>query len=1040
MNKSHFQFAWKVYIISTAFQFIYGQNFFSNNDILHLSLNKASSSHLSVNNEPHSEYFQQQVNYTISVTLNDQEHSLKGFETIEYINHSPDTLKYIYFHLWPNAYKNHSTCLAQQFLQLEKKDFYFSKPQERGYIDSLKFFVNNIPAKFLINKDTIDLGILYLNKPLPPQQSIIISTPFYVKIPDAKFSRLGHYKNAYYITQWYPKPAVYDRFGWHPMPYLHNGEFYSEFGNYDVSITLPENYVLAATGNRLADEKETNFLFERINLTKKIIEKNKDTIISNQFPESSHEYKTVRFVESNIHDFAWFADKRFLILNDEIEIFESKKRVKTWLYFTPANLNLWKDALEYINEATLFYSYYVGDYPYNNISAVDGATAAGGGMEYPTITLINQSSSPQQLEETIVHEVGHNWFYGILGTNERDYPAMDEGVNSFYEMRYLYKKYPHLKLSEMFGLKTNKKLMGLEKLPQRKYYEWAYLTLATHNADLPILQHSTKYTELNYGGIVYAKTALVMEYLKNYFGEDLFDEAMAFYFKSFRFKHPYPQDLKILLDYFGGGDNIPLIEQLILTNKKIDYQLVRIKKNQNNVYEITLKNKGAITAPVVIQALKNNTIISEIWKNNITDKETFSFPPLNVDYFRIDYNEITPDINRRNNTIRTSGIFKKVEPLQFNLIWKVDDFYRTQFHYSPVVGWNYNDGYLLGAALYNYGVFPKKIEGFIAPLYAFKSNTYAGSGDIYINLFPNKLFKILQLGIAGKTYSYWYSKNHLTQEINSLQYLKIEPYLNAQFKQKHPLKHQRHLLNIRTVWITNRNQLHPLLPSSHQSFNWINEYAYTFHHKNTITPYKTIIQLQHNDAFLKSMLTFSGKIYTTVKKYFEYRIFFGKFLYGNTLQKSPYAFRPSGYSNTQDYMMDDYYLGRFQGDNIYRQQFSETEGNMKTWTALGYSTNWMGAVNLYSPAIKGFRIFADLVVSDQKYLDAKTNTYKKILFDAGICLKLGESGGIYLPLLMSNVLKDNLQLNGFNQWYHIIRYSLNIKRINPRFEITQFIE
>ncbi|MCX7728484.1 MAG: M1 family metallopeptidase [Bacteroidia bacterium] len=988
-----------------------------------------------------SEYFQQQVNYTITITLNDNTHTLHGFETIEYINHSHDTLKYIYFHLWPNAYKNHQTCLAQQFLQLGEKDFYFSKPEERGYIDSLNFQVNHQPAKFVVDQDTIDIGILYLNKPLFPNQSVIITTPFFVKIPSAKFSRLGHLGNAYYITQWYPKPAVYDRYGWHPMPYLHNGEFYSEFGNFDVSISVPENYVVAATGNRLADEKEEKFLQQKIHLTKHIIEHPSDTILKNDFPESAKEYKTVRFVESNVHDFAWFADKRFLILNDEIELFESKKKIKTYLYFTPANLHLWKNGLEYINEATLFYSYFVGDYPYNYVSAVDGSTAAGGGMEYPTITLINQSSTAKQLEETIVHEVGHNWFYGILGSNERDYPAMDEGINSFYEMRYLYKKYPDLKLSEILGIQPNKKFLGIEKLPQRKYYEYAYLLLATHNADKPLLDKSYKYTEFNYGGIVYSKTAIELEYLKNFLGEELFDEAMAFYFKTFKFKHPYPQDLKILMDYFEGGNYLlPLLENITMTNKKIDYKISHVRKNENTVYEVTIKNKGDFTAPVVIQAIKDNKVIAEIWKKNIDKKETFSFPPLNADYFRIDYNEIMPEVNRRNNTIRTSGLFKKIEPLQVNFGWRIDDPYKTQIHFSPLIGWNYNDGTMLGMAWYNHGLFPKKIEGFVAPMYAFKSNTFVGSGDVYFNFFPNKIFKILQTGIASKTYSWWYSKNNWTNENLFEQYLKLEPYIQFQLKQKNPLNHIRHLFAIRSVWLSNRAPLQALYFSNNKNFSWINEYTYTFQKNSTITPFTAQWQMQHNDLFGKLSFIYSGKIYTHPKHYFEYRLFAGTFLFGNTINQSPYAFRPSGYSNTQDYMMDYYYLGRFQGDAFYRQQFFEKEGGLKTWTSLGYTTNWLASASIYSPFFKGFRLFADAVVSDQEYIHYQTGEKSKLLLDAGIQFSISGFINIYFPVLMSRVLKDNLQLNGFSQWYNQIRYSIRLNRINPRFELTQYIE
>lgn len=984
------------------------------------------------------EYFQQQVNYTITVTLNDSAHVLRGFETIEYINHSPDTLKFIYFHLWPNAYKNNNTCLAKQFLQLGEKDFYFSKPEERGFIDSLNFKVNDKLAKFIINKDTIDIGILYLNEPLLPQQSIIIKTPFYVKIPSAKFSRLGHSGHAYYITQWYPKPAVYDWEKWHPIPYLHNGEFYSEFGNFDVSITLPKNYVVASTGNRMSSDDE-EFIRQKIIATKKILERKTDTVLTNTFPASDKEYKTVRFVESNVHDFAWFADKRFLVLKDEITLFDSKKKVNTYLYFTPRNLPLWKNALEYINEATLFYSYYVGDYPYNNVSAVDGSTAAGGGMEYPTITLINQSNTPKELEETIVHEVGHNWFYGILASNERDYPAMDEGINSFYEMRYLNKKYPDLKLIEVLGLNPEKKLLGVQKISQRKYYEYAYLILATHNADLPILEKSTEYTELNYGGIVYSKPVVVMNYLKNFIGEDLFDEAMAFYFKTFKFKHPQPKDFSMLLNYFEGGNFMPLLKDISYTNKKIDYKISRIKKH-DSIYELTIKNKGQMTVPVVIQAIKNNRIVAEIWKNNIHRKETFSFPPTDADYFRIDYNEIMPELNRRNNTIKTHGWFKKAEPLQLNLLWRVDDPYKTQLHYFPITGWNFNDGNMLGMALYNYNIFPKKIEGFIAPMYSFKSRSLVWSGDVYMNIFPERLLKIIQLGMASKSYSYWYSENTYTGEKNFEQYVKVEPYINFEFKQKKPIQHRRHLINLRSVLLTNKYLTTPVWPSNNSYFSWINEYTYTFEVKTSITPYRFQIQLQHNDLFAKIFFNYSGKIFVSQKKYFEYNLFSGAFLYGSNLNKSPYAFRPSGYSNTQDYMFDNYYTGRFQGDNFYRQQFFEKEGGLKVWTALGYNTHQMSSLSLYTPSFKGFRLFTDMVYTGDKFYRTSSASYTQVLYDAGIQFSIANIVNVYFPVLMSSVLKDNLQLNGFDQWYNRIRYSIHIHRINPRFEATKFIE
>jgi hypothetical protein len=203
-------------------------------------------------------YFQQQVNYTIDVTLNDVQNTLDGFEIINYTNNSPDTLRYIWFHLWPNAYKNDRTAFSEQLLKIGITNFYFSEENKRGYINRLDFKVNGITANLEDDSQYIDVVKLILPAPLLPGKTIKISTPFHEKIP-YNFSRGGYVDHTYQITQWYPKPAVYDSKGWHPIPYLDQGEFYSEFGNFQVQITVPENYIIAATGE-LQNEDEAKWL------------------------------------------------------------------------------------------------------------------------------------------------------------------------------------------------------------------------------------------------------------------------------------------------------------------------------------------------------------------------------------------------------------------------------------------------------------------------------------------------------------------------------------------------------------------------------------------------------------------------------------------------------------------------------------------------------------------------------------------------------------------------------------------------------------
>ncbi len=205
------------------------------------------------------EYFQQEVHYKIDVTLNDRKHALDGFERIDYINHSPDTLGFLYFHLWPNAYSDNQTALARQLMSMNGKEKLFNDPELMGSIDSLDFVVNGNPVQWHLLPGASDICKIILNDPLKPGDTLRITTPFHVKIPKGVTSRLGHIGESYQISQWYPKPAVYDQSGWHPMSYLDQAEFYSEFGSFDVSITLPVNYVVGATGN-LQNEQEKKLL------------------------------------------------------------------------------------------------------------------------------------------------------------------------------------------------------------------------------------------------------------------------------------------------------------------------------------------------------------------------------------------------------------------------------------------------------------------------------------------------------------------------------------------------------------------------------------------------------------------------------------------------------------------------------------------------------------------------------------------------------------------------------------------------------------
>ncbi len=484
-------------------------------------------------------YWQQEVNYTIAVTLNDTEHTLDGYVKMDYHNNSPDTLRFIWIHLWPNAYKNDRTAFSDQSLDNGSTRFYFSNAQQRGYINRLEYKVDGSTATIADHPQHQDIIQLLLPTPLVPGSSVRIETPFHVKIPD-NFSRSGHKEQAYLITQWYPKPAVYDRKGWHPMPYLDQGEFYSEFGSYTVQITLPKNYIVATTGQLISNTPGAGVpaLPPPTAKTKKPTPFLAPEKKSGDFPPSDAQTTTLVYQADRVHDFAWFADKRYRTKKDTMQL-PSGKIVALTVCYLPAHEATWVNAIPCIKKTILTRSQWLGEYPYPVCTVVEAEMGFGGGMEYPAITSIAPMSSAAQLEQTIEHEVGHNWNYGILASNERDHPWLDEGVNSFYDNRYFNKTRQPNGVATVPGAKTS---WLRNKMPE-DLNGLLLETMIGLKKDQPIDSHSEAFTALSYNLIAYTKAAQWLRVVQDSLGQSLFDSCMHEFYRKWQFKHPYPEDL-----------------------------------------------------------------------------------------------------------------------------------------------------------------------------------------------------------------------------------------------------------------------------------------------------------------------------------------------------------------------------------------------------------------------------------------------------------------------------------------------------------------
>lgn len=969
-------------------------------------------------------YWQQDVDYQIHVTLNDLEHSIAGDITIVYTNNSPDTLPQIWMHIWPNAYRNPQTALGRQLqeqgsfvmLKADKDDF--------GYMDSLLFTVDGKQVQWKLDDTNQDIGVITLAEPLLPGQNITISTPFFVKIPSSKFSRMGHSDQSYQITQWYPKPAVYDRKGWHAMPYLNQGEFYSEFGNFNVYITVPANYVIAASGD-LQTNSELQFL------NQKAIETSATTNFSDDlsFPPSDTAFKTLHYVLQNAHDFAWFADKRFHVLKGQIVLPFSQRSVTTWAYFTNFEAPLWAKSIDYINRSVLSYSDWVGEYPWNVAQAVEGALSAGAGMEYPTITIIGESGNDRSLDNVITHEVGHNWFYGILGSNERDHAWMDEGINSYYEDRYIVENY---------GQGLDLGLIGLEGVPGLKNISEKSLTqvvwiltagLERMNKSQALDITSAEFGPLNYGLIVYMKTAYLMAYLADFLGQGQFDRVMAQYYKDWQFKHPYLEDLQEVLERETGESLNWFFDGLLMSERSLDYKVKEILVGKNTI-SVRIQNKKNIPAPFPISIMSGDSVIRTEWQRGFVGTQNiFIRIPQNANNtkVRIDANETMPDNMRENNTSKLKGIFRRVEPLQIKPFLNLDNPYHSTISFSPLIARNANDGFMLGLGIWN-STFPApKFEYVFAPMYGFASKDIAGQGSIGLNLYPEKsAFNRARLSIFAAHY-------HIGPVIEN-EYFKLQPQLDLDIKPKTFTSPISQKLQLRTAFVrenilstvnSGNNEIDYLLTDD----NWYYTLQYALKRENLLFPFDMELQITSHADFINLSAEYEQKIrFAKYRRGLEYRLYAGYVsAIGAKDLDNRYQLTLAGTNGAYDYMYDNIYLARNTQGELFSNQIYQSNGFFKVpfyQPGITTSDNVLLAANIVAPIPKlPFAFFADAGLNTGNLI-AGVSAFQ---YDAGIMMRIAENFlEIYFPLLTSSDLPDVYGGN-YSQY---ISFMFNINNLN----------
>ena len=612
--------------------------------------NDGSTATRSASGKPGSKYWQNRADYIIDVELDTLSDIIMGKEIIKYTNNSPDELDFLWLHMDQNLFKTDSKGNAIIPLRGSRNGARGQKLDGGFKISAVQLISGKGRGRSIVDADyEIYDTRMKVILPTPLKENggeVSLKIDFSFLSPDYGSDRMGILKTdngkVYTIAQWYPRMCVYDDLNaWNNLPYTGQGEFYLEYGDFNVNITAPSDHIVVCSG-KLLNPLETYTLDQ---LDRWAQAEGSDETVMIRTPDEINEPSsrpmgrkmiTWRFKMENTRDVAWASSSAFILDAARINLPSGKKSMAISAYPVESfGGNAWERSTEYTKASVEHYSERWFEYPYSTAINVAGNVK---GMEYPAVSFCSYQSTGASLWGVTDHEFGHNWFPMIVGSNERLYGWMDEGFNSF--------------VNDI----STKEFNDGEYHRGRMNMHMAALGFASDNLE-PLITAPDNLKERNMG-LQYYKTAMFLWLLRdNVLGAKRFDDAFKEYIHRWAYKHPAPNDFFRTMEDVSGEDLGWFWRSWVYNNWKLDQAITNVEYVENDPSKgafITIRNMKEIPMPVTIEITTQSgnkfrkELPVEIWKKNVSWKflveteESFKKVMIDPD-FRY------PDIDAKNN-------------------------------------------------------------------------------------------------------------------------------------------------------------------------------------------------------------------------------------------------------------------------------------------------------------------------------------------------------------------------------------------------------
>ena len=890
-------------------------------------------------------YGQQQTK--MIVVLDEIYHSLTVKQTIQFTNNSNISLSKLVLNDWNHAYSNKYSPLGKRFSDEYVRNFHLAPDSERGNTTITKMLVNDSLTNWNRANNHLDIIEIVLKNSLEPLESIKINIEYTLKIPNSKFTRFGYEDGKYLLNNCFLSLSRLSNDG--QFIYYSNENLEdianATYTNINIDFVIPKNHEITCNLDLITQIES--------DATKTISFSNKNSSQIQLAIEKENSYESFK--------------------NDKIE-------VQTNLYDTRLN-GIQKAII--IDKIVNYVSDNLGKIPAKKIivSQVDYERNPFYGLnQLPSIL----SPFPNEFlyEIKFLKAYLHNYLKSSLKIDVRKDSYIFDATQVYIMMKYIEENHPDMKLIGNLATFKLMKSYFLANASFNEQYNYLFLLMARKNLDQSIGDSKETLIKFNEQIAGKYKAGLSFKYLNNYLNDNSVEKSFKEFITLNENKQTDTNDFQAILKKNASQNIDWFFDNLIYSNKPIDYSFSKSKKTKENI-TVTIQNNSKITVPITVSGIKNKHVIFRKWFPNISTDTTLVFPKNYLDKLILNDSNNIPEFSKKNNYKSLRGLFSLNRPIKFNLLRDLEDSRYNQIFYTPEIGYNLYDGAIISLTLENRTLLDKPFIYSLSPSYSSATRSMTGSMSYYFNQQrrDSKLYNI-GYGLSSSYYHY----------IQNAAYLKVNSSVSLSFRDLDLRSNKRQNISFRVAYVNKESS--PLNNSNNQSPLKFAAYDGSYSYQNS--EMSSGLGFGGGFSFSKNFGKATAGI--SYRKLFEnnyqigLRLFAGTFFYNKDINSNAF-----GLDRPKDVLLDYNFYGRSESTGFFSQQIIIAEGGFKSKLQNPYANKWMTTLNVTSSVWHWIELYADAGFYQSKSQNVKFG------YDSGLHLDLVPNYfELFLPIYSTN--------------------------------------